>query len=199
MTLELLNYLLTLVLVYGYPIIVVVVLLGELSIPMPVSALLLAAGSFSSDGTLNLFIIIVIATLGATGGDALGYYVGKKFGSAVLNKFKIRKDKLHSTEEILSKWGRWFIFVTRWLITPMGVPLNLIAGINRYPFKKFFIWTFLGELLWASIYTYLGYLFGENWTSLVDIVGNVSQVIMYAVLGFGILFIGLRLRKKYKN
>ena len=68
------------------------------------------------------------------------------------------------------------VWVTRWLITAAGPGINLLAGANRYPPAAFLFFAALGEAVWAGGYLGLGWLFGDAWAELEDLVGNLSSL-----------------------
>lgn len=197
---EILSYFLTQVLIYGYPIIALLILGSEVGLPLPTSTILMAAGSFTINGELNFYWLIALATLTSIGGDLLGYKVGMKYKDTIEKNFlaKIGLDttKLNLIKNALQKGGGYLVFFSRWLLLPIGVPVNLLAGINSYSFSKFLLAVVLGESFWAFVYVYLGYLFGANWTSLVTIIGTAPKVFTLAFVGLVILFYGYKLVRR---
>lgn len=180
-----LNFLLTNVLIYGYPIIVLMIIGSEIGLPLPTGTLLIAAGSFSSNGSLNFYILVFIATTTSIIGDLIGYYVGKKLGQtkidAFLSKFKINKIEANT----------FIVFITRWLPLPLTVPVNLIAGYTKFSIKKFTICVLVGEFFWAFGYVYLGYFFGANWTAFVSFINGAPVAITFGIIGIVILYYSL--------
>lgn len=198
---SLLHYLLTLVLLYEYPIVAVVVFLSYLGLPMPASTILLAAGSFCASGNLNIYILILLVTFVALLGDIVDYYIGYKVGHQLVttygSKFGLTAEKMKRIDQHLDKWGGSSIFITRWLITPLGVPVSLLAGIRKYPMSKFLFCTGSGELLWAVLYVGLGYIFGANWQVVVDYISNAPQIFTLTTIGsICLIFALVQLRKK---
>jgi membrane protein DedA with SNARE-associated domain len=98
----------------------------------------------------------------------------------------------------LSRWGAACIFLTRWLITPLGIPVNVGAGINGYTFKKFVVWCFVGEFLWSFVYIYLGHILGTNWILIADYTTNAPSLLAYSIIGGGSLVISYKLWKKHR-
>ncbi len=197
---QLLDPLLTLLLNYGYPVVAFCVLCGYIGIPIPSDAILLAAGSFTVDGTLNIFILVPLVIVTALIGDIAGFVLGNKFGHIVGGKFSSKvgftKQKISSVSSFLSRWGIWCVFLTRWLLTPLAVPVNLAAGLSNYSFKKFFLASVVGESVWAGSYIYLGYVFGANWQLLTDYLDQTPLFLVLIVIGIGSLAIALRMWKK---
>ena len=195
-----LGTLLTLLLNYGYPIVFGVVFIGYLGVPMPSETILLAAGSLSADGSLNFWILLTIVTLTAIIGDTIMYFVGKRFGYLVVNrltnKMGLTHHRLEQADSFLQKWGIWCIFITRWLITPLGIPINIMAGLSKYNFKLFLISVALGELLWSSIFISLGYIFGANWQILLNYINDIPQLLTIIVIGIFLITLSLRVWKR---
>lgn len=194
---EILNPILTLVLNYGYPIIVCCIIAAYFGLPIPTNAILLAAGSFSVDGTLNIFILILLAALTAITGDLFGYYLGKKIGFLMVNKLTkklgLTQNRLNSASRILENWGTWYIFFTRWLLTPIAVPVNIAAGMSNFSIRKFLTISIVGELIWAIIYIYLGFLFGANWITLFDYINQAPTILVLITIGIGSIIVGFRI------
>ncbi len=194
-----LSFLLTLILNYGYPIIVLCVLLAYLGIPIPTNAIVVAAGSFSVNGSLHIFILLPLIAFTAIIGDLFGYYLGRRFGYLIINRFTrkvgLTESRLQYVKGFLNKWGMWFVFLTRWLITPIGIPVNFMAGILKYQFKRFFLIVVLGEFIWAGMYIYLGYLFGANWQVLLDYIDTAPLLLVLLFSGIGITFIAFKMRR----
>lgn len=184
---DILSFLLTQILVYGYPIIAIAIIVGYTGIPVPVNALVLASGSFVSDGTLNIFILGPIIILTSTICDCIGYYIGYKYGYKVINKF-FGKGILgglstKTFDKFIGKYGFWTIFLTRWLFTPLTIPVNIIVGARKYPIRKFLIIANIGQTIWAVIYIYLGYLFGANWQSINDYLNRSPMILTLVIIG----------------
>ncbi|HYX48165.1 MAG TPA: hypothetical protein VE843_00350, partial [Ktedonobacteraceae bacterium] len=68
----------------------------------------------------------------------------------------------------------WAIFISRFFIVALGGPINLLAGIEQYPFKNFLFWDICGQLLGAAIPLTLGYIFAESWEEVAGILGAFS-------------------------
>ncbi len=199
---QILHIFLTLLLLYGYPVVALIVFVGTLGIPLPVTSILLAAGSFSSEGILNGYVLVATITITAVIGDILGYFVGLKVGKERIElhgkRLGFTATRLLHVDVFFHKWGGGSIFISRWLITPLCVPINLIAGIEKYSFKKFLLYVISGELLWASMYTYLGYIFGANWQVLLDYISNAPLIFALLFTAFFLLFLAVRMKRRGK-
>ena len=198
---QLLHTLLTLVLVYGYPIIIIAIILAYLGIPISLNAILLAAGSFTVNGTLSIYILIPLVTIASVLGDLGEYYIGRRFGFVIVDRFTSKIGLTHArianTNVFLQRWGSITVFITRWLLTPFGIPVNLMAGISEYPFSRFLIAASTGELLWASLYIYLGNYFGANWQIFFDYINNAPVLLALLTIGIISLVVAFRMWKSH--
>lgn len=188
------EYLLTLIINYGVPAFAFLLLLGALGIPVGASVLVVAAGAFSQQGILNWPLAASLGLLGAVLGDAisfaLGFYakawVDRRFGN--LSAWK-------SAKLSFDKRAGLAIYITRFLITALAVPTNLIAGGSGLRFRRFMIYDSLGELTWIVLYGGLGYLFGSQWELVSTFISNFGGLI----LGLVILGVGIWLARRTRS
>jgi membrane protein DedA with SNARE-associated domain len=179
---------------YGLPVLFGVIVIAAAGIPLPISMMLVAAGSFVELGEMKLWQVIVVASAGAVLGDQIGYALGRWGSHHVVPRIKHRKNgaaKIAQAEAFTKRWGAAGIFFSRWLITPLGPWLNLTSGMAGYPWVRFFVWDVLGEVLWVVLYVMLGKLFSDRVQALVEILGNLAWVvvglIVAVILGWKVL------------
>src|SRR5439155_15223420 len=107
--------------------------------------------------------------------------------------------RLGSANRFLLRWTGPGVFITRWLLTPLGVPVNLLAGATRFPLLTFLVFDAAGETLWAAIYLLLGYEFGANWTVALQGIESVPIGLVLLLVGVVALAAGfwllLRMRR----
>jgi membrane-associated protein len=104
---------------YGLPVLFGVILIGSVGIPVPGTFLLIAAGSFVAQGEMNLWWVILLASIGAVLGDQIGHWGGRRLVLKV-SGWLGGADRLHDAEVLTKKWGGFSIFLSRWLITILG-------------------------------------------------------------------------------
>jgi membrane-associated protein len=166
---------------YGLPVLFGVIVIAAAGIPLPISMMLVAAGSFVELGEMKLWQVIVVASAGAVIGDQIGYALGRWGGHRFVERIRRRRnglEKLAQAQAFAKRWGAAGIFLTRWLITPLGPWLNLTSGMTGYPWTRFFVWDLLGEVLWVVLYVMLGMLFSDRVQALVEVLGNLAWVIV---------------------
>ena len=97
-----------------------------------------------------------------------------------------------ATDEFARRGG-WAIFLTRFLITPLGVAVSLIAGISAYAWQRFVLIDLSGEVLWISIYGGIGFALGSQWQAASQFISDFSGLI----LGVALLIVGIVLAARY--
>lgn len=174
---------------YGVAILFVVTFLSCLCVPIPSSLMMLAGGSFAATGDLNTTATIAAAYTGAVAGDNTGYFLARTFGTqlAVWIDANPKRAKLRdSAKSYMDRKGPISVFLSCWLVAPLGPYVNLVSGMTRFSWPKFALWGALGEIFWVGIYISLGYSFSDQITTLASVLGNISGFIV-ALLGIVLL------------
>jgi membrane-associated protein len=176
------DYLLATLGVYGVPVLFVALLVGSTGVPLPASLLLVAAGSFVEQGELDLWPVLALSAAGAVLGDQIGYAIGRWGGRRLtgrLGRFVGGEKKVEQAEEWLKRREGAGVFLSRWLLTPLGPVVNVTAGATGYPWPRFLLYDVLGEALWVALYVLLGKFFSDRVEALSDLLGDFT----WAVLG----------------
>jgi membrane protein DedA with SNARE-associated domain len=180
------DFLLTQVINFGTPLIGLILLMGALGLPVGASVVVIAAGAFSQQGILNWPSAILIGLVGAVIGDTLSYSIGYYAKGWTQQRFGNSPAWINASESFRNNAG-WAIFLTRWLITAIAIPTNLIAGGSGYKFSRFMLYDVAGELTWIVLYGGLGYWFGSEWELVYEFISNFGGLILGLVIfGFGI-------------
>lgn len=185
------DYLLTLIINYGAPAFGVLLLLGALGIPVGASVLVIAAGAFSQQGILSWPLAAILGFVGAIVGDTISFGIGFYAQDWVDHRFG-KSAAWKSAERAFDERAGLAIYLTRFLITALAVPTNLIAGGSGIRFRRFMIYDSLGELTWIVLYGGLGYLFGSQWEVVSDFMSNFGGLI----LGILLLVVGVWLWRR---
>jgi membrane-associated protein len=174
---------------YGYPALWLIVFVAAVGAPISGNLLLFAAGAFAAFGDFKLFILFPVALIAAVMGDNLGYFIGRRVGTPLLNwlerKTRFRLFSPQSIERGRAYFRRraaWTIFITRFLIVVLGGPVNFVAGVERYPYPYFLFWDVCGQILGAVIPLGLGFLFAESWEEVAGIFGAFSSLVLALIV-----------------
>ena len=88
-------------------------------------------------------------------------------------------------EEFFARRGGIAIVLTRCVLMPIAVPVNLVAGSSAYPVWHFAAYDVSGEVIWLLGYGAIGYLFGSQWESISALIGNARGPLVGALIAGG--------------
>lgn len=180
------DLLLTQIINYGAPLFAFFLFLGALGIPIGASVLLIAAGAFSQQGILDWALTAILGFIGAVVGDAISFGIGFYAKDWVNLRFGGSQAWQNAKQSFDSRAGL-AIYLTRFLVTALAMPTNLIAGGSGIKFRRFMAYDSLGEMTWIFLYGGLGYLFGNEWELVSDFISNFGGLL----LGIVILVVGV--------
>jgi len=152
-------------------------------------------GVMASQGRLAVPAVIAAAVLGAIGGDAIGYLVGRRWGRRMLDSTLGRFVKPHHldrAEQALTHRGGTAVFVGRFTAA-LRVMIPGLAGMAGMRYRHFAMANVSGGLLWAVSMVLVGYLAGNAWRSVAH---EVSVVGIAATAALLVVVAGVHLRRR---
>jgi membrane-associated protein len=161
--------LLGLVATYGYICLAGIVFVASAGVPLPLQLILISLGALSTQrGGPNFLLLGLVGALTALGGDLVDYLLGRLGGQPALRWFLRKRGRSGTVDQELQRrlpfWRRsgLVILVTRFLLTPLGVPVSLLAGATRLALPRFVSWDLLGEAIFVLGSLALGRVFGRS-------------------------------------
>lgn len=182
---DLSDILLSALLVYGPPAMGLALMGAALGIPIPATMLLMAAGAFVQQGVLDGWTIGILSVAASVVGDSGSYALGR-YGSVWLPSRLVQSQAWGKAADVFDRQGGVAILLTRFLLTPLALATNLIAGSNHYSYRRFLLFDVTGEIIWVLTFGSMGYLFADSWEVLSSLVSNVAGALVGLVaLGGG--------------
>lgn len=163
-------------------------------------------------GDMNIFLVVLFATLGAIVGALINYYLSLWIGRPLVYKFAdsrlghaclIDRAKVDKAERYFDRHGAVSTFIGR-LIPAVRQLISIPAGLSRMNIGVFVVFTGLGALVWNGVLAALGWWLSTV-VSLDQLFGKVEEYNTYlsaAGLVIGavcIAFILYRMLSKKKN
>ena len=155
---------------WGYLAIFVVIVLGNIGVPVPEEAVLVLAGLLIWKQKLWFPAVLIVGILSAVLGDNLGYWVGRSYGRATINRYGqklfITSERLDKMRKFLNHHGQLGVFLARFIpgVRFMAGPLTGIAGM---PFGRFFVANTAGAAVYVPLMVALGYAVGLGFADYV--------------------------------
>lgn len=128
--------------------------LGEnvafISIVIPSTAILLGVGALVATGQLTLFPIWAGASIGALIGSIFSYWVGWRYGEAILSLWPFRNhpELIEKGNAAFRRWGVLAVIIGHFF-GPLRAVVFVMAGISRMSPPVFLVVNFVGCLAWA--------------------------------------------------
>lgn len=128
---------------------------------VPPAAYLAASG----DNGLNVFLVVLCATVGALIGALINYTLALYLGRPLIYKFAnsrighiclIDEEKVRIAEQYFDRHGAIGTFVGR-LVPAVRQLISIPAGLARMGMGRFLLYTAMGAALWNSVLAAIGY------------------------------------------
>ncbi len=162
---------------YGTPLIGLGVFLSCFGLPLPSSLLILVGASMAMTGEFELATIIAVSLLAAVAGDQFGYLIGRFAKSLVSQSNGTAQAAMHRAQTYLEKKGIRAVFFSRWLFSPLGPSINLLAGGAAMSWLTFTIASITGEAVWVALYAGAGIMFGQYIPQIIEYSSSITAIL----------------------
>ena len=171
--------------IYGILFLIIFCETGLVVMPLlPGDSLLFAAGSIAAIGEMNIHLMVVLLIIAAILGDAVNFMIGKYFGEKLFanpNSKIFKQSHLQKTQQFYAKHGGKTIILARFIpIVRTFAPF--VAGMGHMTYHHFLAYNVIGGVLWVTIFSYLGYFFGN-----LPIVKDNLSLVLIAIIVLSIL------------
>ena len=171
--------------IYGILFLIIFCETGLVVMPLlPGDSLLFAAGSIAAIGEMNIHLMVVLLIIAAILGDAVNFMVGKFFGEKLFanpNSKIFKQSHLQKTQQFYAKHGGKTIILARFIpIVRTFAPF--VAGMGHMTYHHFLAYNVIGGVLWVTLFSYLGYFFGN-----LPIVKDNLSLVLIAIIVLSIL------------
>jgi membrane protein DedA with SNARE-associated domain len=177
---------------YGYATVFAGVFLENTGLPVPGETVLLAGAALAHRGQLSLTWVIVVATVAAICGDNLGFYIGRRGGRRIAERFGprvgITRENLDAFDRFFERHGPKTVFAARF-ITGLRVVGAVLAGGSGMPWPTFIFFNATGAIVWCTTIACAGYSLSYSWDTLERWIGTTGLVALAAVIA--LLIVGI--------
>lgn len=181
----------------NYGTIFLLMLLESTVIPVPSELVVSPAAYHAAGGNLDIWLVVLFATLGADIGASINYAAGYWLGRPIIYKFAnsrwghlclLNQEKVEKSEKYFYDHGVVATLTGR-LIPGIRHLISIPAGLSKMHYWKLLLYTTIGAGAWHSILAILGWwlhtFVPED--QLVDKINEYGEYIKYAILGLTIL------------
>ena len=198
-----LDFVTGLLLTHGYLVIFLGAALDNFGLPSSGDIVLFAGGFFANNGQAALPLVMLSGFAGALVSDNSVYWIGRIGGRPLISRilkirllhFLINEKSLEKVEHYFEAHGGKTVFAGRFgpglrSMTP------LFAGVTRMKYYRFVPYNVAAGLVWAVVYSLIGYVFGQYWSELLAVAKSFGFSVVALVV---LVIVALVLRRRYRR
>jgi membrane protein DedA with SNARE-associated domain len=170
---------------WGYAAIFVIVILGNVGLPVPEETVLTVSGYLIWQGRLKLLPVLLTAIASAVLGDNIAYWIGRRYGRIALTRFlKVSPERIERMQGLVLRHGMLAVFVGRFVagLRFMAGPLAGITGLSPL---RFFIANLVGAIIYVPFAVGVGYAVGYGLGDRIErlrrFTGGAEHVLLAAI------------------
>lgn len=192
----------------SYLAILILMALESTFIPVPSEIVIPPAAWKAAAGGLNIWFVIISATLGAVIGALINYSLARWLGRAIVYSFAeskvgriflLNRQKVEHAEAYFVRHGRSSTFIGR-LVPGVRHLISIPAGLAKMNVKQLILFTVLGSSIWHTLLAFLTvYVYRISPTSmqketidikeLANLLSPYMHEISFILLGIGAAFV----------
>jgi membrane-associated protein len=171
-------------------IVIVFVECGLFVFFLPGDSLLFTVGLLIAHGTgvgAPIWLACVLLTGSAIAGNAVGFLLGRRLGTAVFrpNARLLKTEHLDRTHAFFDRYGSRAIILARF-VPVVRTFITLLAGAARMDMRRYLTFTVIGGVLWGSGVTLLGF-----WLGRIGFVRTHIELMLVLLVALSLVPIGL--------
>ena len=156
--------------------------------------ILMMAAAAAYHGHISIYLVVSFAIVGAIIHDHVLYWVGHKLGNKLRDsRYFAKTEKIRG---LIQKYGIYFVATFRFLYGIRTITPILLGATHRFSLKVYCLCVVGSSIVWAFIISYLGYTFALLFEWLTEEFKRVKSFILYSVLCFVLVFVGIYFLKK---
>ncbi|WP_036594629.1 DedA family protein [Ottowia thiooxydans] len=165
---------------YGYGAVAIGCLLeGE--------AVLLLAGFAAHRAYLDFAGVVAVATVAGFAGDLFFFWLGRRHGPALLARWPSLARQREKVDGWIGRYRAAVIIAVRFTYG-FRIAGPVVIGMSSTPVPAFVMFNALGALLWASLFTSLGWFFGEAAQRTLGHMHHLEKWLALGLFAAGLLY-----------
>lgn len=191
---------------WGYTAIFVVVVLGNVGLPVPEETILALAGYLVWRGKLRLSLVLAVGIVSAVVGDNFGYWLGRRYGQEALPRYARwvlgHPERLGAMEAFVLRRGPVAVFVARF-VPGVRFAAGPLAGALGMRFSSFLAANVAGAALYVPVVVGAGYAVGYGFGAYVErlryVAGEVERIVILVVLAGILALVAVRIAQAIRR
>jgi len=147
---------------------------------------------------VNIVVACIVLTAAAFMGNVVGYEIGRAVGTPLYTRGGrlLKPEHFDKAHAFFEKHGNKAIVLARF-VPVVRTFITAVAGVSKMDRRRFFTYSFIGALLWATGVTLMGYFLGQ-----IAFVGKHIEVMLILIVALSLVPVGveyLRHRSRAKS
>ena len=154
------------------------------------------AGFAAAQGLLNPLLLVTATGLGSFVGDQSWFWVGRHFGSKLLDRFPRWRAGVDAALRWLERYNTAFILSFRFIYGVRNFS-SFAMGMSAVRGSRFLVLNFLAATLWAASFIAVGYFLGHAFRAAL---GDIARKFSLGMLGvFVVIATGVGLFHRFQR
>jgi membrane protein DedA with SNARE-associated domain len=196
---------------FGYTGIGLLIAIENIFPPIPSEIILTFGGFMTTFSAMNVWGVIIAATIGSVVGAIVLYYLGRilnterlerLFDSKLGRRLHLKKEDVHRAEGWFLRHGNKTIFICRFIPVVRSL-ISIPAGAAKMKMGVFLFLTAVGTAIWNIVLVFLGKLAGDAWGNIAGYFNTYSIIaaVIFALLAVaaGVVFVKKRFLRDYST
>ncbi len=172
----------------GYWLVGLLMAVESSIVPLPSELVIPPAAHLAyTKGTMSVWGVIVAGTIGSWVGASVMYWAARLAGRPLAARYGryvlITPEKIAAAERWAEKFGSFGIFFSR-LLPVVRHLIGIPAGIVRFHFGFYSLYTLIGSGIWCAVLAWLGIKAGQD-EALMN--GELHRITLWVVAAFFVL------------
>ncbi len=144
-------------------------------------------GALSSQGKLNLVLVIAVASLANLTGSLIAFWLTRRYGERIVlsrlgRRLGLSRGHLRLANRFFERFGLWAVFIGR-LLPIVRTYISFPAGVSKIGYVRFVLATLAGAIPWNFALAYAGYKLGQQYQTVAkDISPFVIPIAIVVVI-----------------
>lgn len=183
---------------YGYFGVAFLIAAENLFPPIPSEVILTFSGFMTTYAKLNVWLVIIAATIGADVGAIILYFIGRMVSAEYINRLisgkigrilRLNPRDFMKAKNLFSKRSASTVFFCRFIPVIRSL-ISIPAGTAKMNLSVFMLFTTLGTFIWNAVLVWLGVYAGASWEKIVNYMSTYSTIalVLLIVVGMALVY-----------
>ncbi len=193
------HHLTSLIATYGSWLVAGIIALECVGIPLPGETILVTSAIYAgSTNDLSIWSVIIAAILGGIAGNIVAFWLGRRFGYALLlrygNYVHLTPARIKIGQYLFLRYGGNVVFFARF-VPILRSYAAFFAGANYMPWRSFMVANVAGAAAWVGTDCLIAYNLGKE---VAELAGPVGMALAIAVVA-GFVLLGVLIVRHEKR